>query len=380
MERRRVNWLVLALVMAFVIAACGDSESTDTTAGSETTTTTAAPSGDDEETTTTAATPEELDLVKGTYSPIAAYAPLFVAMEEGFFEKWGIQNEMDQVGINEALPLVANGDYDWGRSENSPGWFNALNSGLDLYGVVDRLTYICSSDNSLSISNVTYAEGVDTFEELAGRTIGIIAPGTQAEYWLAQLLEQHGMTADDVEVVYLGYADQLAALGDGTIDAAFMLEPLLSTGVANGAIVPVLPMLEVTPGANIGTMFFGGHFIERDGGDVATRWLAAWLEAARFAQDPANRDATLAAVQKWTEMDMASIETIYDGRATWPQVNPNGHVDIDTVLSTQGQFMLDGGFIDELPPAERIFRGDIVEAALELVGEVDAEAVQLCAG
>ena len=368
--------IALLAVMALLIVACGS--------GSEgtTTTSTTVPSGSD----TTAATDEttttgerEFDLVRGTYSPIAAYAPLFVAMEQGFFEKWGINNEMDQVGINEALALVANGDYDWGRSENSPGWFNALNSGLDLYGAVDRLTYTCSADNSLSISKVVYDQGIDTFEELDGRTIGIIAPGTQAEYWLAQLLAEHNMSQSDVNVVYLSYADQLAALSDGTIDAAFMLEPLLSQGVADGSIVPIMSMLEVTPNANIGSMFFGAKFVERDGGDVAVRWIAAWLEAARFAQDPANRDAVMAAVQKWTEMTPESIARIYDGVSSWPQVNPNGYIDADLVLSTQGQFMLDGEFIDELPAKERIFREDLVARALDLVGEVDAAGVQLCA-
>jgi NitT/TauT family transport system substrate-binding protein len=378
--------LYLAIVMALVVAACGGDDTTDTTVGGDEATTTSAAAdtgttaaGDTDTTVAaTTTTSGELDDVKGTYSPIAAYAPLFVAMEEGIFEKWGINNTMDQVRINEALPLVANGDYDWGRSENSPGWFNALNSDLDLYGVVDRLTYTCSADNSLSVSTSLYEEGVDTFAELEGRTIGIIAPGTQAEYWLAQLLEENDMTLEDVNVVYLGYSDQLAGMASGTIDAAFMLEPLLTQGVQAGDITPILSMLEVTPGANIGTMFFGGHFIDRDGGDVAVRWVAAWLEAARFAQDPANKDAVLSAVQKWTEMEMAELEAIYDGRTTWPQVNPNGRVDVDEVLATQGQFMLDGEFIDALPPAERVFNGEIVEGALEMIGEVDAEEVQLC--
>ncbi|MGH3116960.1 MAG: ABC transporter substrate-binding protein, partial [Gaiellales bacterium] len=274
-----------------------------------------------------------LDTVKGTYSAIAAYAPLFVAMEEGFFTKHGIKNEMDEVRINEALPLVSSGEYDWGRAENGPGWFNAINSGLDLYGVVDRLTYTCSADNTLVVSKQAADEGVDTFPELAGKSIGIIAPGTQGDYWLGQLLDEHGMSADDVKVVNLDYPDQLAAMASGNLDAAFMLEPLLTQGLEDGSIVPLQSMLEVTPGANIGTMIFGGKFIDREDGDVAARWIAAWLEAARFAQDPANRDATLAAVQKWTDMELKTLETIYDGKNTWPQVDVNGQVDADEVLS-----------------------------------------------
>lgn len=382
-NKRRNSAPVLMLSLALVLAACGGGDEGSEAEGTSSPEAATAASTD-------AAAPSEsgdLDLVKGTYSPIAAYAPLFVAIEEGFFEKYGIENQMDQVRINEALPLVANGDYDWGRSENSPGWFNAINSGLDVYGVVDRLTYECSADNALVVSSALAEEGATSFPDLEGKRIGIIAPGTQADYWLAQLLQDNDMTEADVEVVNLGYADQLAGLATGSLDAAFMLEPLLTQGVDDGSIVPIQSMLAVTPGANIGSMFFGGQFIERDDGDVAARWLAAWLEAARFAQDEANRDATLAAVQKWTEMDQSAVETIYNGTtaeqvpdttSTWPQVNPNGRIPVDEILATQGQFMVDGGYIDELPPSEQVFNPEPLEAALEIVGEVDAEASQLC--
>lgn len=358
--RKRIG---LVLVAGVLLSSCGGGDAAEESPGGE--------AGAEQS--------DAPDVVNGTYSAIAAYAPLFVAMEEGFFAKHGIDNQMDEVRINEALPLVASGEYDWGRSENGPGWFNALNSGLNLYGVVDRLTYTCSADNSLVVTKELHDSGVDTFEELSGKSIGIIAPGTQADYWLAQLLEEHDMVLEDVKVVNLNYPDQLAAMSAGNLDAAFMLEPLLTEGIRNESIVPITSMLDVTPGANIGTMFFGGDFIDREDGDVAVRWLAGWLEGARFAQDAENRDATLEAVQKWTDMEMGTLEAIYDGEATWPQVNVNGFVDASNVLETQAQFMLDNDYIDALPEEERVFRGDLVEQALEIVGEVDNEASQLCA-
>ena len=77
----------------------------------------------------------KLDIVKGTLTPLVAYAHVYSAIEKGFFAKYGIQNQIDSVAIAASLPIVARGDYDWGRSSNGAGYFSALNSGLAIVGL-----------------------------------------------------------------------------------------------------------------------------------------------------------------------------------------------------------------------------------------------------
>src|SRR6185295_14716436 len=136
----------------------------------------------------------KLDVVKGTLTPLLAYAHLYSAIDKGIFAKYGIENQIDSVDLIASLPIVARGNYDWGRSSNGPGYFNAINSGLAVVGVVDRLTYTCSSDNCLSVSTKHYEAGVRAFADLKGKVIGINAPGSATDYWAGRALAENKMT------------------------------------------------------------------------------------------------------------------------------------------------------------------------------------------
>jgi ABC-type nitrate/sulfonate/bicarbonate transport system substrate-binding protein len=319
----------------------------------------------------------KLDLVKGTLTPLLAYAHLYSAVDKGIFAKHGIENQIDSVDITASLPIVARGSYDWGRSSNGPGYFNALNSGLAIAGVVDRLTYNCSSDNAFSVSTRNYEAGVRAFGDLKGKVIGINAPGTATDYWVSLMLTANKMQKSDVRVVYLSYPDLLAALSSGSVDAGYLPEPLQTKGVLDGKIRMIEPVVKVVPGDNIGMMFFGRQFMEGKR-DIATRWLMAYVEGIRWAQDRANRDEVIRIVAKYTKVDVPVLETIYDRKVTWPQVDPNGRVNAEKMLAGQGQFFLQAKQVEKLPEAARIFDPTLLNAALKQIGEVPFDKYQLC--
>lgn len=322
--------------------------------------------------------PKKLEIVKGTFTTLVAYAPLFAAVDKGFFAKYGIENQISNVAITASLPLVARGDYDWGRSTNGPGYFNAINSGLAIVGVVDRLTYACSADNVLSVSTKAWETGVRAFEDLKGKTVAHNAPGTATEYWHTLNLRRTGLKATDMRIVYLNYPDMLAALSTGGADAGYLPEPLVTKGVLEGKIKPILHMHKVAPGDNIGMIFFGRKFIEKQNGDLAVRWVMAYLEGARFAQDRKNRDEVIQLVAKWTRVEERVLQTAYDGKLTWPQVNPNGHVDVEHMLRGQGEYFLKTGQVDKLPAPRQIYDPRFVNEALKVIGEVPFDRYQLC--
>lgn len=320
----------------------------------------------------------KLDVVKGTLSPLVSYAHLYAGIEKGIFAKYGIENQIDSVAIPASLPLVARGEYDWGRSSNGPGYFNAVNSGLGIIGTVDRLTYICSADNALVVSAKGYEAGLRSFADLKGKTVGINAPGTATDYWLAVVLAKNNMKRSDLRVVTLGYPDLLAAISSGSADAGFMSEPLLTKAVLEGKLKIILPVSQIAPGDNIGMMFFGRNFVQKAGGDIATRWLMAYIEGVRFVQDRANRDEVLKIVAKHTKVEIEVLAAIYKKQQTWPHVEPNGRVNVEKMLKEQGQFFLDTKQVDRLPTARQVMDTTLLERALKQVGEVSVEKYLLC--
>jgi ABC-type nitrate/sulfonate/bicarbonate transport system substrate-binding protein len=318
----------------------------------------------------------KLDVVKGTLTPLLAYAHVYSAIDKGLFAKYGIENKIDSVALVASMPIVARGSYDWGRSSNGPGYFNALNSGLAIVSVVDRLTYTCSSDNCLSVATKLYDAGVRSFADLKGRSIGINAPGSATDYWVSRALQANKMTRADVRVVPMGYPELLAAMTTGSVEAGYLPEPLLTKGVMQGHVKVLQPVVDVVPGDNIGMMFFGKEFAAKT--DLATRWLMAYIEGVRFAQDRANRDEVIRIVAKYTKVEVPVLESIYDKRITWPQVDANGRVDVQKMLAGQGQYFLESKGVDKLPEPSRVFDPTLLDAALKQVGEVPPGQYQLC--
>lgn len=64
--------------------------------------------------------------------------------------------------------------------------------------------------------------------DLKGRRLAVPEPGSPGEAMAAALLQAHGLSPGDVEVIHLGVKEQVGALRAGRIDAAFMAAPLPS--------------------------------------------------------------------------------------------------------------------------------------------------------
>lgn len=78
----------------------------------------------------------------------------------------------------------------------------------------------------------TEKSGINTFEDLKGKRIAVGAQNSGVEVNARNLLEGHGITYDDIEVDYLGYAEAADALKSGKLDAAF-----LTSGIPNASLM-----------------------------------------------------------------------------------------------------------------------------------------------
>ncbi|MFV0497542.1 MAG: TAXI family TRAP transporter solute-binding subunit [Candidatus Fimivivens sp.] len=78
---------------------------------------------------------------------------------------------------------------------------------------------------------VTTNMEINTIADLKGKVVSMGAPGSGTRANAEQFLEAYGLTAEDVQVRDLSFAESGSALQDGTIDAAFVV-----AGAPNSAI------------------------------------------------------------------------------------------------------------------------------------------------
>lgn len=88
---------------------------------------------------------------------------------------------------------------------------------------------------------VTTADsGIETFADLEGKRVAVGDQNSGVEVNARNLLEGHGITYDDIDVDYLGYAEAADGLRAGQLDAAF-----LTSGLPNSSVLELSETLDI---------------------------------------------------------------------------------------------------------------------------------------
>lgn len=91
-------------------------------------------------------------------------------------------------------------------------------------------------DKSNGLDGIVARKGINSLEELAGKTVATEI-GTVDHLMLLKALENVGMQADDINVINMTAGDAVAALSGGSIDALSTWEPQLSLAAQNGNLI-----------------------------------------------------------------------------------------------------------------------------------------------
>jgi NitT/TauT family transport system substrate-binding protein len=150
------------------------------------------------------------------------YLPTVLAQQLGEYEKAGLAVELvDLKGGSDALKAVLGGSADV-----VSGYFDhcvnlaAKKQELTSFVVYDRypgLVLVVSPGHTGEIKSI---------KDLAGKKIGVSAPGSSTDFFLKYLLKKNGVDPASVAVIGVGLgATSVAAMEQGQIDAAVMLDP-----------------------------------------------------------------------------------------------------------------------------------------------------------
>jgi len=195
------------------------------------------------------------------------YLPTVLAKQLGEYEKAGVNVDMvDFKGGSQALTAVLGGSADV-----VSGYFDhcvnlaAKGQHLQAFVVYDRypgLVLVVSPKQTGTIKSV---------KDLAGKKVGVSAPGSSTHYFLNFLLKKNGVDAGSVGVIGIGLgATAVAAMEQGSVDAAIMLDPAVTQLQGRNKDLAILSDTR-TQKDNIEV--FGGDY---PGGALYTK--AEWIE------------------------------------------------------------------------------------------------------
>ncbi len=153
------------------------------------------------------------------------YLPTILAKQLGEFEKAGLAVEVvDFKGGSESLKAVIGGSADV-----VSGYFDhcvnlaAKGQHLQAFVVYDRYPGF-----ALVVPSKHTAE-INSIKDLANKKVGVSAPGSSTDFFLKYMLSKNGVDPNSVSVIGVGLgATAVAAMEQGQIDAAIMLDPAVT--------------------------------------------------------------------------------------------------------------------------------------------------------
>jgi NitT/TauT family transport system substrate-binding protein len=216
------------------------------------------------------------------------YLPTVLAKQLGEYDKAGVDIELiDFKGGSQALQAVIGGSADV-----VSGYYDhcvnlaAKGQHLQSFVVYDRYPGMV-----LAVS--PEAKDIKSIKDLAGKAVGVSAPGSSTDFFLKYLLAKNGMDPNGTSVVGIGLAaTAVAAMEHGKVQAAVMLDPAAT--LMQNKFKDRFRLLSDTRTQKDTLDVFGGEY---PGGSLYTR--ADWI---------AKNEAT---VQKMTNAIIATLKWIH---------------------------------------------------------------------
>jgi NitT/TauT family transport system substrate-binding protein len=153
------------------------------------------------------------------------YLPTVLANQLGLYEKHGLKAELINFkGGSVALTALLGGSADvvsgyYDHCINLKAKNKDLKS-VVVYDSVPGLVLVVSPKHTGEIKSV---------KDLAGKKVGVSAPGSSTDFFLKYLLRKNGIDPGKVSVVGIGLDDTaVAAQEQGQVDAAVMLDPAVT--------------------------------------------------------------------------------------------------------------------------------------------------------
>jgi NitT/TauT family transport system substrate-binding protein len=283
--------VALAGIMALLVGACGDDDD-----------------GDEAETEGDApAEAEELTTIEVGVVPVVDVAPLYLGIDEGFFEEEGldVQPAIAQGGAA-IIPAVVQGDQEIGFS-NIVSLLIGETEDLPVQVISQGIQATDDPDNDTAAIAVAADSDVQDVSDLEGKTIAINTLRNISELTVTAALEGEGVDVSTIDFVEVPLPDMVGQLEAGQIDAAGLVEPFITTGKAAGHRMLIYDRVATEPEMTIATYFTSDEFLESDP-EVVDGFVRAMNRSLEFATE--NPDEARQAIGDYTEIPPDVLEEV----------------------------------------------------------------------
>jgi NitT/TauT family transport system substrate-binding protein len=164
----------------------------------------------------------ELTKIKVGVLKVSACGPVFFAQEKGYFAKEGLEAELIPSDQPILVPQgVLSGDFDFGMSAMSAGFFNSAGQGAMRIIAADGDESPGFRGLVVVASNAASEKGLKTLKDLPGHSFAITTAGSLQQYDLSIIAKKYHFAYSSMKMVPVGsFANMVSAVVGGSADSA----------------------------------------------------------------------------------------------------------------------------------------------------------------
>lgn len=336
--KKKLFGILLALTMvAALLTGCSKASSGDKTGSAEDNTASAA--GESE--SAAKGTPEN-PFILGV-SPMSGWYAWYGVQGTGIFEENGVNVKIEFFPVYSDSLTAFNSKQVDGICIAASDAVAPLKEGIDFKMVL-------VNDNSYGADGLVVHDGVNSIQELKGKTVATEL-GTLEHMFLLKILGDNGMTIDDVQFTNMTINDAGPAFLAGSVDAAVLWEPTLSMAIDGGG--KLLYSTKSEPGLIPDTLAVHTEIINSSR-DSVQAIVNSWFDGVEKlkAKDPAFLKAICDGAELSEEEYMVMLDgvTIFDqamNEETFKQ--GDDYTSLGYTLQASAEFLKDVGMIDAIP-------------------------------
>jgi NitT/TauT family transport system substrate-binding protein len=288
--------------------------------------------------------------VKVVIVPFLSYAPFFIAQDEGYFVEQNLDVEfVNLTSATQAVPSLISGEIDVLPTPINTSHLNAVARGARIRVVADKGRYVpnhCVADALVVRASLLKERALNSAADLKGLKIAL-SPANYSNFLVETYLTSNGLTLDELQVVNLNADTARQAIEQGSIDAAVLGEPALTSDVAAGRVVVWRTGDQLTPNTQLSMLLYGPNLLDKNP-DVGRRFMLAYFKAVQQYNQGAT-DRNLDIVVKYTKQDRALLK-----KACWQWITADGSIDVASI-SRFADWAVSKKLIDRAPSIDEIW-------------------------
>lgn len=276
-------------------------------------------------------------------SPMSGWYGWYGIEGTGIFKKHGVSVKIQFFPVySDSLTAFYSGQLD-GICIAASDAVAPLNENVDF-------KIVLVNDNSYGADGLVVRQEIDSISQLKGKSVSTEI-GTLEHMFLLKILGDNGMSMDDIKFTNMTINDAGPAFIAGTIDAAVLWEPTLSTALEAGG--KLLYSTKSEPGLIPDTLAVKTELVQSCP-DVIQKVVDSWFDAVPLlnAHDKDMIDAVCKGAElTWDDyIIMLDGVTLFDKAMNQNTYKPGSdYISLPYTLQKSAEFLKDVGMIDKIP-------------------------------